>query len=257
MSHIHIPDGVMPAWIILAGWLATAALLALAVRSAERTGVEARLPLVGVMAALMLAGMSLELLPIGYHINLTVISGIFLGPALGLVAAFITNLVLASFGHSGITVVGLNTLVLGTEVVLGYYLFRSLRALLGKRAGIWLAAGGATVMALFFSTLMMIGIVGLSSVNPGLAAPQATAVEPGTLSFRFPWAEGVVSWEPFGEAEQAAARPSMDLALFARLVLGLGAVGWVIEAFLTGLIARYVARVRPDLLQVPPSARGQ
>jgi len=71
----------------------------------------------------MLVAMSLEILPIFYHINLSVVAGILLGPALGFLAAFIANLILAFMGHGGITVIGLNTLLLGSEAVLGHTLF--------------------------------------------------------------------------------------------------------------------------------------
>ena len=70
MSHIHIPDGVLPVWLVAAGWLLAIAILALItlrLRGADRGR---QLPLLGVMAALMLVGMSTEIVPIGYHINL-------------------------------------------------------------------------------------------------------------------------------------------------------------------------------------------
>ncbi len=251
MSHLHIPDGVMPLWIIAAGWALTAALLALAVRT-TRQGEERRLPLLGVMAALMLVGMSLELVPIGYHINLTVIAGIVLGPALGFIAAFLVNLILAFFGHGGITVVGLNTLVIGAEMALGYYLFHGFRSLLRDRVGVGWEAAATTLFALATSTLLMIGIVALSNVNPAEAAPEASAVEPGTLTFRNPFGEGLLRLEAFPEHE--AARSQLDLATFAKLVLGLGAIGWTLEAVITGLLASYVALVRPDLVAVTPRA---
>lgn len=256
MSHMHIPDGVMPLWIVAAGWVLTGALLALAATVVQQRPVDRRLPLLGVMSALMLVGMSVELVPIGYHFNLTVISGILLGPALGFIAAFVVNLVLAFFGHGGITVVGLNTLVAGTELALGYYLFHGLRALLGTQLGARTEAGATTVMALSISTLLMIGIVGLSNVNPAVAAPEAGAVEPGTLSFRNPFGEGILRVEAFGDEREASTGGRTDLATFAKLVLGLGLIGWTLEAVITGLLAGYVVRVRPDLIGTPTRSPG-
>jgi len=117
MSHIHIPDGVMPLWLILLGWIGAACLLGWATRRLGRRDIRQSVPRVGVMAAAMLVAMSTEFAPIGYHMNLTVVAGIMVGPALGIVAAFIVVLILALFGHGGITVVGLNTLVIGAECV--------------------------------------------------------------------------------------------------------------------------------------------
>jgi len=128
MSHIHIPDGVMPLWLILLGWIGAACLLGWATRRLGRRDIRQSVPRVGVtlaparsagVAAAMLVAMSTEFAPIGYHMNLTVVAGIMVGPALGIVAAFIVVLILALFGHGGITVVGLNTLVIGAECVLG------------------------------------------------------------------------------------------------------------------------------------------
>ncbi|MGE5619963.1 MAG: energy-coupling factor ABC transporter permease [Sphingomonadaceae bacterium] len=250
MSHMHIPDGVMPLWIVATGWALTAGLLAVAVRTLQRPTAERRLPLLGVMSALMLVGMSVEIVPIGYHLNLTVITGILLGPALGFIAAFLVNLVLALIGHGGITVAGLNTIVSGVEVLLGYYLFRGLRTLWGDGPGIRWEAGITTLIALITGSLLMIGIVGISNVNPAVAAPESGAVDPGTLSFRNPFGAGVLRVEALERPETAQSRT--ELATFATLVLGLGLPGWVIESLVTGFLVGYLALVRPDLVEGPP-----
>lgn len=251
MSHLHIPDGVLPFWIVVVGWLVTAAGLALSTRGLGRRVLETRLPLLGMMSALMLVAMSLELVPIGYHLNLTVVSGIVIGPSLVFPAAFVVNLILAFFGHGGITVVGLNTLVIGMEMILGYYLFKGGRGLLARGIGAGLLAGAVTVVSLVASTLLMIGIVGLSNVNLGIARPEAALVGPGgELSFRNPFGEGVVAWRPFAEEHEPSAPPSIDLATFAVLVLGLGAIGWIIEGIITAVVVGYLAVVRPDLVGV-------
>ena len=75
------------------------------------------------MAAVMVLGASVEIVPIAYHVNLTVFSGILLGPSLIFLATFVVNVILALFGHGGITVIGLNTLTLSIEGILGYYFF--------------------------------------------------------------------------------------------------------------------------------------
>ena len=253
MSHMHIPDGVLPAWIVVAGWLIAGAGLALALGSLPSRA-DRRPALLGVMSALMLVAMSLELVPIAYHVNLTVLTGIVIGPALGFVAAFVVNLMLAFFGHGGITVVGLNTLTTGLETVLGFYFFRLLGPPLSRRGRVGLAGALATVLALATGTGLMIGIVAASNVNPGIATPQAAAIEPGNLSFRNPFSGGVLTWEVLPGAHDAAAAPPVGLATFVELVLALGAIGWTIEAFITAIVVRYVALVRPDLVRRRSSA---
>ena len=124
MSHIHLPDGVLPVWLWVSGFVVMVLIGAVLFRSIRKEEVSRRLPLLGMMAAVMVLGASVEIVPIAYHVNLTVISGILLGPSLIFLATLVVNVILAMFGHGGITVLGLNTLILSMEGILGYYLFR-------------------------------------------------------------------------------------------------------------------------------------
>jgi hypothetical protein len=56
MSHLHVPDGLLPAWIILLGWIATGAILIASARRLRSPSELRHLPLLGVMAALMRTG---------------------------------------------------------------------------------------------------------------------------------------------------------------------------------------------------------
>ncbi len=125
-----------------------------------------KIPLLGAVSAAMLVAMSLEILPFAYHINLSVVAGILLGPALGFLAAFIANLMLALMGHGGITVIGLNTLLLGSEAVLGHTLFYLFR----KRISVFWRAATATVLTLIMTTMALIGIVAVSHIRSGTSS---------------------------------------------------------------------------------------
>jgi cobalt/nickel transport system permease protein len=219
MTHMHIPDGILPFWLWASGFAVMAVALALCLYRLRGMDRSRNIPLLGAMSAAMLVAMSLEILPIAYHLNLSVTTGILLGPSLGFLAAFIVNLMLALLGHGGITVMGLNTLLLGAEAVLGHGIF----FLLPRRLSVFLRAFLATVLALFLSSLLLIGIVGISQVD--------------VASFAGPHAHG---------GEGAAAHAS--LLTFAVLVLSFGAIGWVIEGAVTGAVIRFLSRVKPDLL---------
>lgn len=251
MSHIHIPDGVLPAWIVLAGWVVTGGLLVLATRRVSQSQVIRRLPLLGVVSALMIVGMTAEIVPIAYHTNMSIVAGIILGPFLGFIAAFIVDLIVGLFGHGGITVVGLNTLVIGSEITLGYLLFQGFKRLLGYRPEVTLgrpglASAAAAFLTLIVSTTLMIAIVAASNVNP--AAQAQIAAEPGKISFSNPFGGGVLAFEVSPEKE--VPQQKTDIGTFARLVYALGFFGWVIESVVTGLIIGYVGRVRPDLISL-------
>ena len=257
MSHIHIPDGVLPLILWLPGWLLALALVTLAGRLAERTEVRRKVPLLAVASALMLVAMSTEIVPLAYHVNLTVIAGVLLGPVLSVIAAFIVEVVLAMLGHGGVTVLGLNTLMISTEMVLGWALFRLFVHIVKHKRVRW-AAFGATVLTLATTTTLLVGLVALA--GGGAAATRETgALQPATMTFANPLTGGIVHTGLFsggersgaaGAASAAPATGALSVRRFAAVVYTLGPLGWLLEALITAWVLGYIARVRPGLLWV-------
>jgi cobalt/nickel transport system permease protein len=260
MSHIHIPDGVMPWWLWLGGWLLALALLGVAARRAEGARSRRGVPLIGAVSALVLVSMASEIVPLAYHINLTVIAGVLLGPWLGAISAFIVVLVLALLGHGGVTVVGVNTLVITAEMALGWALVRGGIRLLGDKR-IRTVAAIATVLTLAITTTMLVGIVALAGT--GAATRETGALDAETLEFRNPFGDGVFSIGLLGDghdhagetaeehaahADEATGEGGLSVGRFAAVVYTLGPFGWLIEALVTAGILGYVARVRPSLV---------
>ena len=97
MSHIHFPDGVLPVWLWASGFIAAILIGAVLLRFTKKEELTRRLPLLGMMAAVMVLGASVEIVPIAYHVNLTVFSGILLGRSLIFLATFVVNVILALF----------------------------------------------------------------------------------------------------------------------------------------------------------------
>jgi cobalt/nickel transport system permease protein len=247
MSHLHLPDGVLPLWLVTAGWVVAVALVALAIRRSTEEERRRRIPLLGAVAALMLVGMSSEVIPIAYHINLTVVAGVLLGPWLSVPTAFVVVSLLALIGHGGVTVIGLNTVVIAAEMVVGGLLFRLFARAFGhERAG--LGAGLTTVVTLALTTTLLVGIVALG--GPLAASRESGAFDPQQLRFENPFSGGVLGNAAFEDAPDHAeeAENALDLRRFALMVYGLGSVGWVLEAFVTAGIVGFLARVRPSLV---------
>lgn len=255
MTHIHIPDGVLPVWLWLGGWVLTAIVVWAAGRASRRADRARTVPLLGVVSALVLVAMSIEIVPIAYHANLTVVAGVLLGPWLGLVTAFVVAFVLALLGHGGITVVGLNALLLGAEIVIGWALFRGLVSLLGrKRAGF--AGAGATVLTLAVTTSLLVGLVALA--GPQWVEQPTGALDPETLSISAPFEEGFFTLRGEEEEEEEHAEGGgLSIGRFAAVVFVLGPFGWALEAAVTGLVLGYVSRVRPGLLAGRPGGSGR
>ncbi len=217
--HIHVPDGVLPLWLWMLGYSIIIIFLFIAVRKVR--GEEKRGIYAAAMAAIMLVAMSIPL-GVPYHINLTVLAGIILGPWWALIATFVTNLILATFGHGGITIVGLNTIVTWFESLVGFYMFKVLRkAFMQKSWRLATASGASTFTALILSTILVIGIVAASGINPA----------------------EIIHHETHGGEET-----QISITIFAALTIPIAVVGAVIEAVVTSLILVYVKKVKPTLI---------
>ncbi|AUG58003.1 energy-coupling factor ABC transporter permease [Acetivibrio saccincola] len=159
MSHIHISDGVISAFWGLGGYLIVGLIIFLILRKVEKTDLKKKIPMTGVVAALMIVGMSVPLGPLPVHLSLAVLSAIIAGPALGFIAIFVVNFLLAFFGHGGMTIVGLNTIIIGAEAFVGSMLFR----LLSKKLTPFKSASIATAIGVIVSMTMMIGLIGITT----------------------------------------------------------------------------------------------
>ena len=236
MSHIHLPDGVLPTWLWVSGFVGAIIVWVIFFRLMKREDLGKRLPLLGMMAAAMVLGASVEVIPPVYHINLIVISAILLGPSLIFLATFVGNVILALFGHGGITVIGLNTLILSIEGIAGYYLFQLLWNMLRKLS---LAAFLATFLALMVSTFAMILVVSLGTSH----YEELMHHEKGTIGFEFGKEKETHHEQPGGETEVNLNRwiKVIALPLF---------FGWILEGIITALMIKYIHRLRPDLLSL-------
>lgn len=238
MSHIHLPDGILPVWLWVTGFVVAIALAFFLFRLIKKKDLAKRLPLLGMMSAAMVLGASVEIVPIAYHINLTVISGILLGPSLIFLATFVVNVILALFGHGGITVIGLNTVILSIEGIFGFLFFRLLWNVLKRlTAGAFLA----TVLALSLSTFSMIGVVGLGVSH----YEELIHKDEGHGIFEFKLLKE--HDQHHGEGKE---RGGVHFGRFVSIVLPLAFLGWILEGIIATLILRYIYRLRPDLLRL-------
>ena len=209
MTHIMVPDGVFPLWLWGLGWGGTAVLVVLIGLRAGREDMVRKVPLIGVMAALMTVAMSFALVPIAYEPHLTVLAGILLGPVYGFIAGLIFIILRWLMGDGAVTLIGINALLMGAEITVGYLLFRGILRTLAERAA--LAAGVSAFIALMLTTLLFLGVVAAANVDPfqgEMGELGAYNVETGTI--QNPFAEGVVALHVFeGDDEEHEAPPTI------------------------------------------------
>jgi len=157
--HIHIPDGVLASWVWIIGLIVTLILVSFAILKLKKD--PSKLPIVALLTAITLVVMSVPLgLPV--HINLMILVGIITGVYWSLIVSFTSNVLLASFGHGGLTMIGLNTLVLWLQALAGIFLFLILRKLIKNKS---FRAGISAFLATVISFLLVIGIVYASNLE--------------------------------------------------------------------------------------------
>lgn len=235
MSHLHIPDGILPFYLPLLGYLVTGLIIAIVLYRLRGWDINKLVPRLGIVSAFVMVVMSVPLGFIPYHLNLTVLAGIILGPGLGFISVFLVNLLLGFVGHGGITMVGLNSLAVGSEVLIGYCLFRWLSRRIKAPA---VSAALTTVLTLVLSGLIMISIVAASQVDPAVFLDRhETEVHTG---------EERISEDHTDDI--GTEKTKMSVQRFAAIALPVTGLGIALESLAIFGIVRFLARVRPDIL---------
>jgi cobalt/nickel transport system permease protein len=228
VSHLHIPDGILPPALWLAGLVATALLLVWSGRRTERGGpklIAYQSALGGIMLAVM--ALPVPITAFDYCMTLAGPVGVLLGPASAFQVSFAVTLILALLGQGGLTVIGLNTLVLG----LGAMLARPIYLGCVRAMGPGPATAVATAVSQLSSTVGWVAILLLSvRLTPDLAGEHQIAHTLAAAIHR---------------AGATVVLPMLLAAIAIESLLGYG-------------LARFLDRVRPDLLPAPspPRPRG-
>jgi cobalt/nickel transport system permease protein len=226
VSHLHIPDGILPPVLWIAGLVLTALVLAWSGPVAARGGprlIAYQSALGGIMLAVM--ALPVPITAFDYCMTLAGPVGVLLGPAPVFQVSFVVTLILALLGQGGFTVIGLNTLVLGLGAMLARPVYLWSVGALGPARAVALA----TVASQLASTVGWILVLLLSvRLTPNIA----------------------------GEHEIAAGLVRAAHGAGATIVLAMLLAAVAIEALLGYGLARFLARVRPDLLPLPPASRG-
>ena len=224
MSHLHIPDGVLPVPVWLAGLVLAVLALYFATRGREPGAPRAialRSALAGVMLVIM--AVPVPITAFDYCMTLAGPVGVLLGAAGAMQVSFVVTLILALMGQGGFTVIGLNTLVLGAGAAIARPAYLWMLGTL-RPAG---AMAAATAVSQVFSSMLWVALLWLSV----RLMPAAAGEHEITQGLR--WLKGGILL--------SVLLPLLGLAVGIESLLGYG-------------FARFLDRVRPDLL---PRGRGE
>lgn len=179
---MHISEGVLNTPILLSGWAVSAPLVAYALKKLEPV----QIPLSAAMAALFFVGsfIHVPLGPTSIHLLLSGLVGALIG--LNAILAILVALFLQAllFGYGGLTVLGVNLVILAVPALISRALF-----LLSFRKWQNLCFFSAGFVPIFLSaTLLLLALLS----NGGAYKPIAVAVFSANIPLMF--VEGLITW---------------------------------------------------------------
>lgn len=220
---MHIPDGIVPAQVCIAGYGLTGLFTWYSLRQINKAGDPSeKIPKASLLTAAFFVASSIyiPIPPSSVHLVLNGLLGVMLGyfafPAI-LIGLFFQALIV---GHGGLTTLGINASMMGLPALLSYYVFqlRTVGKTVGNREGS--NERGTRLRVGFYAFLG--GAVGLF-----LAALIFTGIVIVTVPAEFDF-----------ETERAAIATLM--LLHAPLAL--------LEGTFTAMLATFLYRVKPELL---------
>lgn len=158
---MHLPDGIVPVEMALAGYAASAGMVALALhRIKALPDPQAEIPRVAMLTTVFFAA-SLGAVPVpptSVHLLLAGLMGVMLGwfalPAI-MVGLFLQAML---FGHGGLTTLGLNGLILCVPAMLAFGLWRQIGGRWPDLAAFAAGAGAVVVALVIFAAIVLAGL---------------------------------------------------------------------------------------------------
>jgi len=244
MSHIHIPDGILPLWLWLSAYLVVFLYVILFKYFTSTKLKNKKIALIATFSAIMLIAMSILVIPPLYHLKLAALSGIILGPFYSVIAIFVVNLLLAFAGHGGITVVGLNTIVVSIEAILAYAGFKFLKNILKNT---FIRAFLATLVSLIITLIVTTGIMyaGTRDLSSIVEHNHSDCVSEECMHEHSHEHSDEHSYDH--SHEEPGHNEDFDLKKFILYVFTVGSIGLLLESFITAFIVNYLCKVKPDL----------
>lgn len=158
---MHLPDGIVPVEMVLAGYACSAGLVALALhRIKALPDPQAEIPRVAMLTTVFFAAslIAVPVPPASVHLMLAGLMGVMLGwfavPAI-MVGLFLQAML---FGHGGITALGLNGVIFALPALGAFGLWRYIGGRWPDIAGFGAGAGAVVVAFVIFAAIVLAGL---------------------------------------------------------------------------------------------------
>lgn len=229
---MHISEGVLPASVLAAGWVILIILLIVTIGwSRKKFGnISEKIPLIAVVTAAFFVAclFRVPVPPTSLHLVLSGLVGILLGP-LALICIFIGLLLQALlFQNGGITVLGVNSVVMGLPAIIAWFVYKALL----KKTNTAVSAGLASAFSIFLSTLLL-AVVFL-----------AAGIDFGSLNALADYASGI---PVLSSIVSALAGSSFGLTVFLLFLMNLPLM--IIEGIICAFIVPFIEKVKPEMLE--------
>lgn len=178
-AALHIPDGFLTILVSILLWIISVLVIAIALRKVNQDIEESKVPLMGVLAAVIFAGQMLNFTVVGGtsgHLMGAAIATILLGPwAAVLVMTSVVSIQALIFQDGGLLVLGANIFNMALiGVAVSYFVYGTIRGLAGNRRwGIFaggFAAAWFSIMAAALATALELALSGTSPANIAVPA---------------------------------------------------------------------------------------
>ena len=178
-AALHIPDGFLSILVSVLLWIVSVLAIAIALRKVNQDIDESKVPLMGVLAAVIFAGQMLNFTVVGGtsgHLMGAAIATILLGPwAAVLVMTSVVSIQALIFQDGGLLVLGANIFNMALiGVAVSYFVYGTIRGLAGNRRwGIFaggFAAAWFSIMAAALATALELALSGTSPANIAVPA---------------------------------------------------------------------------------------
>lgn len=231
---MHISDGILPTWVLAAGWILTILLLIASIvwtKKLTKNNITDKVPQIAVVtAALFVACMfRIPVPPTSLHLMLAGLAGILLGP-IAFVCVFISLLlqaILLQFG--GITVLGVNSLLMGVPALAGYLIFMMMSK---TKSPSWLNGAFTSFIAVVITTVLL-GIVFYVS-----------GVDFGSLNAMLDRVDGIPVLSTIADVLQGT--PGL-LTFFMIFLMNIPLM--IAEAVISAFIIPFIEKVKPEMLE--------